>query len=269
MRHNHRSLSRLLEYVGLHPLPQRGRRVIVGVDAVVAVDHAQRGAALEEQDIAVAGRAVHAVLIAVDTDERGPVRHQVHGFLDRPPLVIAQAVGPFAAGDFVVVGGTEPIELRRVHGVAIRIQHRSIHAAVAADIGVAVRVAHQEVVGLAASRHRVPRPPGPALSRFRQRGILERCAGRTVALWQRGQVNVIVQRVRLVGGKIRGRAPIARIGHKKRARRIHGQRSVLRIVPRAHGELRGQRPGIAAEPGRIKMIDLVGLGVGPMAKDHP
>src|SRR5262245_7640574 len=63
MRHDYRFLTWLREYIRLHPLPQVRRRIVGGLNAVVAVDHPQRRAALEEQDIAVPTRTVHAVLV--------------------------------------------------------------------------------------------------------------------------------------------------------------------------------------------------------------
>src|SRR5260370_34707663 len=128
MRRVQRLLSRLCEYIGYHTLPQLRRTVVRSVDSFLAIDEAQRGAALEKENIAMAGWTRQAVLITVDADEGGAVRHQVDRLLHRPPLVIAQAVGPLAAGDFVVIGSAQPIELRGIHRISIRIEHRTIDA---------------------------------------------------------------------------------------------------------------------------------------------
>ena len=157
MRHDHRFLPGCVKTFASIHFHRFGGRLSAGLPLSRSISRS--GAPRFRNRIlrCPAGPA-HAVLVGVDADEYRAVRHQVDGLLHGPPLVVAQAVGPFSAGDFVVVGGAEPVELRGVHGIAISVEYGSIDAAMAADVGVAMGVAHQQMIGLAAGGHGGARP---------------------------------------------------------------------------------------------------------------
>ena len=88
-----------------------------------------------------------AALVGIGRIERAGQAEGVGGFLREPP-------GVFAVAAVVVIAAAEPIHAGDVDGVAPHVFERAVVAAVAADFGVAVEFAADDLQVLAADAAR-------------------------------------------------------------------------------------------------------------------
>ena len=155
--------------------PLVGRRGVRGTDAAqlvqVVVEHlgivvvnarsARRArqprqgadAAAGEHHVAMAVGIGHAPLVGEHGGERGGNVVELGRLLDQPPGVLLAAA-------VVVVAVADPVEAGAVDRVAPHVLEGTVAAAVHRDLGVAVELAAEELVGLAAGVDAVIRAPG-------------------------------------------------------------------------------------------------------------
>ncbi len=122
-------------------------------------------APIGEHHVAVAAGVADAALIGEHRDERRRVVVQVGGLLDEPPGVLLAAA-------VVVVAVADPVEPAGVERVPPHVLEHPVVAAVLADLGMAVELALEKLVGLASRIDPVPPHAGDVLGfvRVRRRG---------------------------------------------------------------------------------------------------
>ena len=100
-------------------------------------------AAPGEHGVAVSAGVTAAALVAVERREFARDREQIDGLLDHPPTVFDLLAG-------LVIGDAEEVMSRGVKGIAVGVEQRAVAIAVPGNVRMAMHVAADGPVGLAA-----------------------------------------------------------------------------------------------------------------------